>query len=332
MHVIILTSLLGMTAAAETRQLDNGMQVILKENHGSPMIASMVFVRSGSKYESRFENGITHFLEHLLFDGTANLSREEIDRSIRDLGGYINAFTRKELTSFIVLLPKQYITYGMTVQADMLFNSTFPENELPKERKVVIEEINRDADSPGSVAEAFFTEKAYAGTAYARPVLGYAPFIENIPRAAIVDYWRKYYRPENMTLLLIGDFDSDSMFTAAQQVFGKVALPGPAASPPKPQSPDYGAIVGKNVYDTVATVKSTYVKLSLPAPRWNDPDYLPFDLLVQYLNLDEISPLKQALLSGDKPMATEVDISLSTYAEFSRLDISVLTNDPARRG
>ncbi|RME21953.1 MAG: insulinase family protein, partial [Candidatus Zixiibacteriota bacterium] len=93
-----------------------------------------------------------------------------------------------------------------------------------------------------------------------------------------------------------------------------------------------GAIVGKNVYDTVATVKSTYVKLSLPAPRWNDPDYLPFDVLVQYLNLDEISPLKQALLSGDKPMATEVDISLSTYAEFSRLDISVLTNDPARRG
>jgi predicted Zn-dependent peptidase len=71
-----------------------------------------------------------------------------LDNSVRNLGGYLNAFTRKELTTYLVLLPKQYINFGMTVQADMLFNSTIPEEELAKERKVVIEEIKRDADSP----------------------------------------------------------------------------------------------------------------------------------------------------------------------------------------
>ncbi|HWR83408.1 MAG TPA: pitrilysin family protein, partial [Candidatus Deferrimicrobium sp.] len=174
--------------ASEHFHLGNGMEVILKESHGSPMVASIVFVKSGSKYESKFENGITHFLEHFLFDGTATLTREQLDLSIQDLGGYINAFTRPELTAFLILMPRQFIDYGLTVQADMLFNSTIPAEELPKERKVVIEEINRDADAPGAAAEAFFVEKAYAGTDYSRPVLGYKAFIENIPREAIIDY------------------------------------------------------------------------------------------------------------------------------------------------
>jgi predicted Zn-dependent peptidase len=93
-------------ASESTFRLANGMEVILKENHSSPMISSIVFVKSGSKYETDYENGITHFLKHLAFDGTANKTREEIDRSIRDLGGYINAFTRKDLTAFLVLLPR----------------------------------------------------------------------------------------------------------------------------------------------------------------------------------------------------------------------------------
>ncbi|MCK4460760.1 MAG: insulinase family protein, partial [candidate division Zixibacteria bacterium] len=169
--IILATCLAGtIWGAGTTYQLDNGMEVILKETHASPMVAGMVFVKSGSKYESRFENGITHFLEHLLFNGTVNRSREEIDGSIRDLGGYLNAFTRKDLTSYFVLMPKQHIDYGLVTMADMLFNSTIPENELLKERQVVIEEIKRSADSPGWAAEKFFTEKAFAGTNYDRPV------------------------------------------------------------------------------------------------------------------------------------------------------------------
>ena len=306
--------------------LDNGMTVILKENHGSPMVTSMVFVKSGSKYESEYENGITHFLEHLLFDGTSNKSREEIDGSISDLGGYINAFTRKDMTAYLVLLPKQYIDYGMTVQADMLFNSLIPEEELPKERKVVIEEINRDKDSPGYAADKFFTEKAYAGTDYNRPVLGDKPFIENIPRKTIVQYWRKFYRPENMITLIIGDFKTDEMKKTVQNIFGSVHLTDSAKT--VNTLTDYNPISGQQQFDTSANVQSTYINYSIEAPAYTSPDYLPLDLLCMYYGLDDISPLKKALKSGAEALASDVSIGMETYPEFSRISISVVANNP----
>lgn len=309
--------------------LDNGMTVILKENHGSPMVTSMVFVKSGSKYESEYENGITHFLEHLLFDGTSNKTREEIDGSIRDLGGYINAFTRKDMTAYLVLLPKQYIDYGMTVQADMLFNSLIPEEELPKERKVVIEEINRDKDSPGFAADKFFTEKAYAGTDYNRPVLGYKPFIENIPRKTIVQYWRKYYQPENMITLIIGDFKTDEMKNKVENIFGSVITSDSVRN--ENQLSEYTALKGQYRYDTVANVTSTYINYSIEAPHFNTSDYLPIDLLCMYYGLDDISPLKKALKSGAEPLASDVSIGLETYPEFSRIGISVITSNPENK-
>ena len=317
-------------------RLDNGMQTILIENHASPMIASVIFVRSGSKYETEYENGITHFLEHLLFDGTTHLTREELSNSIRDLGGYINAFTREDLTAYLVLLPKQYIEYGMTVQADMLFNSIFPENELIKERQVVIEEIRRDADAPGAAAEAFFTQKAYGATDYGRPVLGYEPFIANIPREAIIKYWKSHYTPDNMTVLVIGDFDTKTMKPVLARVFGRIPK---GAKADEDQGTDLhrkladskqriGGIAASARYDTTATVTSAHINFSIAAPDLNSSDYLPFDLLTQYLALDEISPLKRALKSGDRPLASEVTVSLNTRAEFSRLDISILTDSP----
>jgi len=318
-------------AKSESFTLDNGMQVILKENHNSPMVATVIFVRSGAKYESPWENGITHFLEHLLFDGTANMSREQLDASVSDLGGYINAFTRKDLTAYLVLLPKQYIDYGMTVQADMLFNSVFPEEELAKERKVVIEEIRRDNDAPGAAAGAFFTQHAYAGTEYARPVLGYEPFIANIPRDAIIQYWKKYYIPKNMTTLVIGDFESDSMKTMVTGVFGRFTNPAPdtTATPQEKTAPV--PLTGQNVFDTVANVQATHINFSIEAPLVTDSDYLAFDLLTQYLALDDVSPLMTDLTGGADPLATDFGISLDTHDDLSRLEISVVTPKAANR-
>ena len=162
--------------------LDNGLQVILKENHASPMATSLIFVKAGSKYENRFNNGVTHFLEHLLFDGTATHTQEEIEGGIERLGGYINAFTNKDFTAYLVLMPRDYIDYGLATQADMLFNSVFPMERFAKERKIVIEEIKQGDDREGSAAEAFFDEKAMAGTPYTRPVIGFEPIIANIPQ------------------------------------------------------------------------------------------------------------------------------------------------------
>ncbi|HKK20486.1 MAG TPA: pitrilysin family protein, partial [candidate division Zixibacteria bacterium] len=317
-------------AADSLYTLNNGMKVILKENHGSPMIASVIFVKSGSKYESQYENGITHFLEHLLFDGTTHMDREQLDESIRNLGGYINAFTRKDLTAYLVLMPRQYIDYGLAVQADMLFNSTIPDSELPKERRVVIEEINRDADAPGAPAEDFFTSKAYAGTDYGRPVLGYRAFIQNIPREAIIDYWKRYYEPSNMTALVIGDFDTPQMKLIIDSTLGSIMPPADSTASIEQAKPDDAgetdALTGQNLYDTVANVKSTYIDFSFSAPKYSDSDYLAMDLLSQYLNMSGVSPLAAALTGGADPLASEASVSLVTHAGFSRLEVNVVTD------
>jgi len=341
--LIALSMILGLTVEtpAVTGQIDsleNGMKMILVENHASPMIASVIFVESGSKYESEHENGLTHLLEHLLFDGTANLTREELDASIRDLGGYINAFTRKDLTAYMVLLPAQYIEHGLTVQADMLFNSIFPEEELAKERKVVIEEIRQSADAPGAPVDDFFTEKAYGNTVYGRPVLGYESFIANIPRAAIIDYWKTHYTADKMTALVIGDFETEAMRQTMNDIFGSISSSDQADMP----SPSHlhqrlaetkgrtDQIVGEHLFDTVAEVRSAYVNISIAGPDFNSRDYLSFDLLTQYLALDEISPLKTALQGGAEPLATEVSVGLVARPEFTRLEISVITEQPEK--
>ncbi|MBU8933200.1 MAG: insulinase family protein [candidate division Zixibacteria bacterium] len=332
MLAIVIVSTVG---ATESYRLDNGMKVILKETHASPMVSSLIFVKSGSKYETRYENGITHFLEHLLFNGTANLSREELDVSIADLGGYINAFTRQELTAFLVLLPQQYIDYGLTIQADMLFNSIIPEGELAKERKVVIEEIKRSYDSPDAPVEDFFTNYAYAGTPYEHPVLGYAEFIENIPRAAIVDYWKSHYIPSNMTLLVIGDFKSSDMKKTVATIFGNLENPPTELETPTHRDlaehgAAYSSLKGAQVFDTVANVTSTHINFSIAAPLHSDSDYTAFDLLAEYLGTEESSPLAEALTSGDNPPVTELSVGLVPYEEFSRLEISAATDDPER--
>ena len=301
--------------------LDNGMQVILKENHSSPMVTSLIFVKSGSKYETPYNNGVTHFLEHLLFDGTATQTQEQISQGIERLGGYINAFTQQAMTGYLVLMPKDYIEYGMATQADMLFNSNFPEDRFPKERKIVIEEMKKDNDAEGSPAENFSSEKAMAGTPYARPVIGYESTIANIPREAVIDYWKRFYGPNNMIALIIGDFDTLKMTETVKSIFGKF----PRAELPPAPIIEYKKLAGKQVFKTVAKTKSTYIDYSIEAPRFTEPDYYAFVLLESYLSDEENSPLFKALKAGSDPLAGSVSISLSTEEEFSRLDIQIVT-------
>ena len=301
--------------------LDNGMEVILRENHASPMITSLIFVRAGSKYEDRFNNGVTHLLEHLLFNGTAGRTQEELNRGIERLGGYMNAFTRKGYTAYLVLMPKDFIDYGMATQADMLFNSVFPEDKLAKERGIVIEEIKKDDDAEGAPAEAFFDEKSMAGTPYDQPIIGYEATIANIPREAIIDYYKRFYAPNNIIALIMGDFDSVQMTKTVKSIFGqfpKVDLP------PVPVFSG-GSIKENRIEEIAASVKSTYIKFSIEAPDYNEPEYFAFNLLEDYLSDNENSPLVSALKSGADPLASSVSAYLDTKTEFCRFNIDITT-------
>jgi zinc protease len=307
--------------------LAGGMQVILVEKHANPMTACMVYVNAGSKYETEKNNGVTHFLEHLLFDGTKTRTRVDITEGIKAKGGYINAFTQKELTCYMVLMPKDFIEDGLAIQSDMLFNSTIPDTELAKERKVVIEEIKKDEDNIDYQVEKFFDAEVYKGTSYARPVLGNENTISSMSKEEIIQYYHTYYEPGNMIALVIGDFQTGDMQLLLQKYYGgknvtSVSLTNPQFtwSPP----------AGKEIKYKEIQAENTYVNVCFDAPRYDSPDYFAFDLLTEILNLGETSPLYKALTSGPDPLATQVSANLETEKEFSTLNISIITNSPEK--
>jgi predicted Zn-dependent peptidase len=313
-------------APTTTYKMSNGMDVILKENHSSPMISSVVFVRSGAKYETDFNNGATHFLEHLLFNGTATRTQEEISNRIKNLGGYINAFTRKELTAYMSLVPSEYIAEALDIQQDMLFSSIFPEERFPKERKIVIEEIRKDTDNPEYVAEQFYDRWAYHGSPYSRPVLGYENLIATIPRQEVIDYYHTYYQPNNMIILVIGDFETSAMKALLEETFGRHRA---QPIPPRPAI-KIPAIQGRAIKRTEADIAETHLDLHFRLPSFSDPSYYPMTLLTEILNERALSPLRKKLTEGDNPPATRVSAFLETQEEFCALHLSVITDDPER--
>ena len=316
----------ALESRAAKYSLPNGMQVVLVEKHANPMIACMVYVNAGSKYETDVNNGVTHFLEHLLFDGTQTRSREDITEGIKAKGGYINAFTGKEVTCYMVLMPNEFIETGVAVQSDMLFNSIFPDSELTKERKVVIEEIKKSEDNVDYQVEKFFDDEVYKGTSYTRTVLGSEGIISNISKEEIIEYYHTYYEPSNMVVLVIGDFQTEEMKKLLEKYYGGEEARLVSLAKQVGWIPPSGREVK---YKEVQT-HNTYVNLCLKGPRYDHPDYYAFDMLTEILNLGETSPLTQALKEGTDPLATDVSAHLETQKEFSTLNVSIVTDSPAK--
>lgn len=304
--------------------LDNGMVVILKENHSTPMVSSIICVRAGSKFEDQSNNGFTHFLEHLLFNGTKNRSRLELNEGFKDHGGYINAFTRKDLTGYLFIIPSEFAEYALDAQSDQLFNSTLPEEEFPKERKIVIEEIKMGNDNPEYRAEMFFDSLIYQGTPYAQTVLGYKDIITSIPREKVWAYYRERYVPNNMIALFIGDFQAEKFARLVDKYYGDY----PSGKLPEQPKAEIDPPYDKKIHIKEFPTKVTYVHMVFPAPHYKDPDYYSIDVLCQILDAGETSPLYKILTKGDDPLITSMSIYLETQHDFSLLHFSANTNDP----
>lgn len=303
--------------------LDNGMEVILKENHAVPLISSVVVVKAGSKYETDQNNGFTHLLEHMLFNGTETKTREVINEGIMNYGGYINAFTRQEMTGYLVVMPKEFINEGLDIQSDQLFHSILPAAEFPKERDIVAEEIKKDNDVESSVAGDYFNSVVFAGTPYARPVIGFENTIRNVSRDEVMKYYKEYYVPNNMIAFVSGDFETDKMLELIKKYYGSV----PAGKPPRLAEFKISPPWGTEIHIKEFPSRVTYVSISLPGPLYSDPDYYAFDILSQYLGSDT-SPLNKVLVSGDSALATDISVSLDMQKEYSMMSVSIQTNDP----
>ena len=210
--------------------LKTGHTVVIKENHTNPIVTVDTWVNTGTLNENNKNNGVSHFLEHLLFKGTKTYKTGEIDKMLESKGGRFNAATSKDFTHFYISIPSKDVETAIKLNADMLINASIPEVELNKERKVVIEEIRRSEDSPDSVLFDNLIGLIFKTHPYKYETLGTQKIIETIPRTEILAYYHKFYVPSNMTTVVVGDVDTQKILCMLEEnykseVSHKVILP-----------------------------------------------------------------------------------------------------------
>ena len=202
-------------------KLKNGMTVLLHPSKKSPVVSAQVWVRTGSADEQKGEEGISHFIEHLVFKGTRKFGVGEIASIIEGSGGELNAYTSFDQTVFYVTISKHFVETGVEVLAEMMGFPKFDPTEVDNEREVVVEEIKRGLDSPGRQASQLLFSTAYKKHAYGIPVIGYEKTVRGWPAKTIEKYYHARYAPKNMFVVVAGDFDNSEMKPLVTKYFGE---------------------------------------------------------------------------------------------------------------
>ena len=200
-------------------KFDNGQTLIVKQISSNPIVIIDTWIKTGSINEDDKNNGVSHFLEHLFFKGTEKNPLGSFDKLLESKGAVTNAATSKDFTHYYIKIPSKDFDLALNLHADMLLNPAIPQAEMDRERKVVIEEIAKDKNSPNDVVFENLNELIYKIHPYKREVIGTKEIIENITRDEIFDYYNKHYSPENMITVIVGDVNPDEVAKKVQKAF-----------------------------------------------------------------------------------------------------------------
>ena len=200
--------------------LSNGLTVLLQENHAAPVVAFQAWVGVGSADETPDEAGIAHVFEHMLFKGTERRGVGQIAQEIEAAGGDINAWTSFDQTVYHLVLAARYFDTGLDILADAVQRSSFDPVELERELKVVLEEIKQGEDSPSRTVTQSLFSSAFTKHPYRRPVIGWERTVKKLKRDKLLQFFRKWYVASNITLVVVGDFDSDTALAKIEKAWG----------------------------------------------------------------------------------------------------------------
>ena len=201
--------------------LKNGLRVVTEKNDGVNSISVGVMIQNGSRNESIEVNGISHFIEHMMFKGTKKRNSKEIAEAIENVGGQLNAYTSKEATCYYIKALYTHLDLSLEVLSDMLLNSTFDDKEIEREKKVVIEEINMNEDSPEDVLYELHSRAMFEDSSLSYPILGTIDRINSMTRDDIVTYIKEKYTPHNSVISICGKFDEKELMELIEKYFSE---------------------------------------------------------------------------------------------------------------
>ncbi|WP_137719371.1 M16 family metallopeptidase [Methylobacillus flagellatus] len=260
-------------------KLSNGMRIIVKEDHRSPVVVSQVWYRAGSMDEVNGKTGVAHVLEHMMFKGTKTIKPGQFSRIIAAAGGRENAFTGTDYTGYYQQLEKSQLPLSIKMEADRMVNLKLTDEEFAKEVKVVMEERRwRTDDKPQGLINEQFNRAMFTAHPYGRPIVGWMNDLENMTAEDAREWYRTWYAPNNATLVVAGDVKAADVLKLAQQHFGPIkARPLPARKP-QTEPPQLGL---KRVV-VKAPAKLPYIRMGyhVPALQDADKDWEPYALQI----------------------------------------------------
>ena len=249
----------------QTHTLSNGFRVVTEHMPGLESAAIGIWVGAGARHERVEQNGIAHFLEHMAFKGTKRRSALEIAEVIEDVGGYINAYTSREVTAYYARVLANDVPLALDVIADILLNPTFDENEIEVERGVILQEIGQALDTPDDVIFDWLQEEAYPNQPLGRTILGPSERVRHFSREDLSGFVEEHYGPGQMILSAAGAVDHDAIVREAEKLFGHMK-PGAA------QHEDAAAFQGGERRE-VKKLEQAHFTLAFESPGYRADDF-----------------------------------------------------------
>ncbi len=309
----------GVQAQVHEYVLDNGLKLIVKEDHRVPVAISQVWYKIGASYEESGRTGLSHVLEHMMFKGTADYPGNEFSRIMAENGAQENAFTGPDFTAYYQKLEKSRLNISFKLEADRMRHLKFDPEEFSKEREVVIEERRlRYDDKPTSLAYETFRATAYQTSPYQNPTIGWPADLKHLTLDDVRDWYQQWYAPNNAVVVVVGDVEPTEILALAKQYFG--ALKPATVTPPRvrPEVPQRG--IKRVTIKRPARLpyllmgyKVPVLNHAAPGEEW---EAYALELLAYVLDGSSSARLTRELIRGE-----EIANSLNTsYDPYSRLE------------
>ncbi len=299
--ILIVGCVMGVSQANEVlidkqniyvEKLDNGATAIIKERDDTEAVAVQVWFAVGSIYENDKERGISHFLEHMLFNGTKRTKPGEIEQEIEKKGGSINAATSYDFTYYHIEIASPFWETALQYLYWMTTEPTLSDEMVEKEKPIVLEELNRHLDNPKSVLWDTYNKLAYKVSNYKHPVIGYRETIQNFTGELVRNYFNTHYVPSVMNIVVVGKVDKEEVIKKIRQTFGSVKKEN-YTPPPVPLEPEQKEIRNKTLKKNQVT--RAYVAVGWQAPSIRTKDAFTLHVLEEILAGGRTSVLSQEI-------------------------------------
>jgi zinc protease len=255
--------------------LDNGLRVLLREVHTAPLVSVWCWYRVGSKDEPPGLTGVSHWVEHMNFKGTTNIPRESIKGIIEQFGGYWNGYTWIDQTTYTETATRDALDRMLFIESERMARGLYEPADCESERTVIISELQGGENDPDQLLDQELTATAFHAHSYRHPTIGWLADLQSMTRDDLFDYYKRFYVPNNATLVVVGDVNADDAVRRVEQHFGGIA-PGAIHRRPTTTEPEQ---LGERRVTIAKEGTTAYVKVGYHAPALNDPAFFPLLVL-----------------------------------------------------